>query len=218
VAGERNRLLDTGHRTLDKLMAMANLSQSLRLWPDNWLRPIPLAGLFGNDHPIEVDLGCGKGRFLLARAAAHPEVNFLGIDRMLERIRKIDHRAGRRGLSNIRLLRLEGYYAVAHLMPPAAISSYFIFFPDPWPKKKHRDHRIFNPRFVDALHRTLVPGGAIHVATDHLPYFEEIRGILAGDSRFQPIEPLVPSEGERTDFERWYIERGPIGRCSFVKK
>ncbi len=196
---------------------MSKIYPSFRLWPDNWLWTLRLGEYFGNDAPIEVDLGCGKGRFLLARAAAHPEVNFLGIDRMLARIRRIDHRAARRGLENVRLLRIEGYYAVAHLMPAAAISTYYVFFPDPWPKKRHHDHRIFNPRFLDALHRSLVSGGRIHVATDHLPYFEEIRKTLTSDSRFTEVEPFVPAESEQTDFERWYIQRGPIGRCSVQK-
>ena len=197
---------------------MRHVFPSQRIWPENWLGPLPLREYFKNDRPIEVDLGCGKGRFLLARAKGQPGVNFLGIDRMLERIRKIDHRAGRRGLANIRLLRIEGYYAVAHLMPAETISTYYVFFPDPWPKKKHHEHRIFSPRFLDALHRSLVAGGCLHAATDHLPYFEEIRAILEADARFEVIPPLVPTVEERTDFEKWYIERGPIGRISVQKR
>lgn len=190
---------------------------SFRLWPKDWLKPIALPECYPTVQPVEVDLGCGKGRFLLARAEANPRVNFLGIDRMLRRIRKIDHRLARRGLTNVRLLRVEGYYAVAYLMPPEAVSAYYIFFPDPWPKTKHHEHRIMNPRFVDALHRTLASRGRVHLATDHLPYFEIIRGVLLSDARFREIEPFVPSESERTDFEQWYIRQGPIGRCSFEK-
>jgi tRNA (guanine-N7-)-methyltransferase len=191
--------------------------ESVRIIPDDWLHPLPLAELFPRRLPIEVDLGCGKGRFLLARAANQPETNFLGIDRMLRRVRKIDNRARRMHLENIRLLRMEGYYAVAYLMPADSISTYYVFFPDPWPKKRHHVHRIFNPQFVDALHRTLTPGGRIHIATDHLLYFEDIRITLAGDQRFAAVPPFEPDESERTDFEMWYINRSPIGRCSFQK-
>ena len=71
--------------------------------PDDWLGPVPLADYFPKKQPLEIDLGCGKGRFLLARAKNHPDVNFLGIDRMLRRIRKIDNRLRRRGDDNARL-------------------------------------------------------------------------------------------------------------------
>lgn len=193
------------------------IRHSLRYVPEDWLHPLPLARAFARPAPIEVDLGFGKGRFLLARAKDHPDVNFLGIDRMLERVRKVDNRARRADLANVRLLRIEGYYAVTYLIPPASIATYYIFHPDPWPKKRHHENRLFNPRFVDALHRTLRPGGCVHVATDHLPYFEVIHDILRGDARFEETAPFVPAEHERTDFELWYLDKGPIGRCSFRK-
>jgi tRNA (guanine-N7-)-methyltransferase len=192
--------------------------ESVRLWPEDWLDPMPLDRIFDPARPIEIDLGCGKGRFLLARAEHHPEVQFLGIDRMLRRIRKIDNKVRHRKLTNVRLLRMEGYYAVTYLIPPGSISTYYIFFPDPWPKKKHHGHRLFNAKFLDALHRTLKPGGVVHVATDHLPYFEVIRETLTGDARFEPAPVFVPDESERTDFERWYHGRTEIGRVSVAKR
>ena len=194
---------------------------SLRRGPETaaeWLGPLPVRKWFA--HPewrLEIDLGCGKGRFLLARAAKNPETNFLGIDRMLRRIRKVDNRARRLDLDNVRLLRMEAYYAVAYLVPPAAVDAYYVFFPDPWPKARHEGHRLFNRRFLDALHRTLAPGGVAHVATDHLPYFEQLSGIFAADARFAPIEPFVPPEDEQTDFERYFIGSKPIGRLSVRK-
>ena len=191
--------------------------ESLRIIPDDWLNPLPLGTIFDPAKPLEIDLGCGKGRFLLARAEHHPEVQFFGIDRMLRRIRKIDNRARRLKLDNIRLLRLEGYYAVSYLIPPTAIDTYYIFFPDPWPKHRHHANRLFNEKFIEALHRTLKPGGHVHVATDHLPYFEIIREALGNDARFTAVEPFVPDESERTDFELWYHGKTEIGRCSVAK-
>ena len=196
---------------------MRPILESLRLRPDQWVDPLPLRQYFGNDQPIEVDLGCGKGRFLVERARTHPETNLLGIDRMLKRIRKIDNRVRRLGYGQVRLLRMEAYYAVAYLIPPESIQTYYIFFPDPWPKKRHEEHRLFNPRFVDALHRTLRPGGQLHVATDHQPYFESLHAILRADPRFTESTPFQPTDAERTDFELWYLDRSPIGRCSFRK-
>jgi tRNA (guanine-N7-)-methyltransferase len=203
---------------MDFSAPMRSQLPSLRIFPDDWLHPLPLERWFDPARPLEIDVGCGKGRFLLARAAAHPDTNLFGIDRMLRRIRKVDNRARRLGLANLRLLRMEAYYAVAYLLPAAAVTTYYIFFPDPWPKKRHHDHRLFNPLFMDALHRTLRPGGALHFSTDHQPYFEDVRAILAADARFEEIPAYEPSEEERTDFEVYYIRRTAIGRCSFRKK
>ena len=188
---------------------------SLRIFPDDWLHPVEPEKLFGNPRPLEIDVGCGKGRFLLARAAKQPEANFLGVDRMLRRIRKVDNKARRLGLTNVRLLRMDAFYAVTYLIPAGCVSAYYILFPDPWPKKRHHDHRLFNKQFVDAVHRTLVAGGRLHFSTDHLPYFKEVKAILAGDRRFEEIPPFEPAEDERTDFELYYIRHVKIGRCSF---
>lgn len=194
-----------------------DIRETRRFFPENWLEPFRIGHLFPGAAPLEVDVGCGKGRFLLARAAAYPDVNFLGIDRMLRRIRKIDKKAVRRGLRNIRLLRMDACYAVTYLIPAASVRAYYIFFPDPWPKRKHHHNRLFDRQFMDSLVRTLIPGGAIHFATDHLPYFDEVRDLLMADGRFEPIETFVPREEEKTDFELLFIEHKPIGRCSFRK-
>ena len=197
------------------------IAESLRRGPETeaeWLGPLPVRTWYAHpERRLEIDLGCGKGRFLLARAAKNPETNFLGIDRMLRRIRKVDNRARRLDLENVRLMRVEAYYTVAYLIPPAAVDVYYVFFPDPWPKARHEGHRLFNKLFLDALHRTLAPGGVAHVATDHLPYFEQLSQIFAADARFASVAPYVPSEDEQTDFERYYVATKPIGRLSVRK-
>jgi tRNA (guanine-N7-)-methyltransferase len=200
-------------------MNETTIPASARVFSEDGLTPLPLRELFANEAPVEVDVGCGKGRFLLARAKEHPDINYLGIDRMLRRIRKVDRKAVRAGLTNIRLFRMEAYYAISYLIPPETVSAYYVLFPDPWPKKKHHDHRLFNERFIEALHRTLTPGAPVHVATDHLPYFDEIHARLkSATDRFEEIPAWEPAEHERTDFELLFLGRQQIGRASFIKR
>ncbi len=198
---------------------MCNSSDSLRVIPSDWLGPLDLAAAFGRQpETLEVDLGSGKGRFLLARAARHPHVSYLGIDCVLPRILRVEREARHRQLSNIRLIYVEARYAVSYLLLPRSVATYYLFFSDPWPKRRQHRHRLFDGRFLDALDRTLIPGGAVHVATDHLDYFEGIRKIVGKDSRFESIPAFEPLEDERTDFELLFMGRGlPIGRSSFRK-
>lgn len=166
-----------------------------------------------------MDLGCGKGRFLLARAAAHGDTCFLGIDRRQIRIEKVERAARRLKLGNIRLLCSEIFVAIDKLLPPESVSVYYIFFPDPWPKRRHHRRRLFSQEFLEAVCRTLRKEGKIHIVTDHLDYFSIIRKILAADRRFAEIEPFIPDEQERTNFELVFTALNkPIGRCSFAKK
>ena len=177
---------------------------------------LPLATLFDPARPLEADVGCGKGRFLLARARAHREVSFLGIDRMLSRIRKLDGKVRRAGLDNVRLLRIEAFYSLQFLLPDHCLRTVYLFFPDPWPKRRHHRRRLFGPEFLDVLWSRLETGGTIQVATDHLDYFAVIRKQLSGDPRFREVPHLVRSADEQTDFELIFRGQGlPIGECAF---
>jgi len=199
---------------------MPDPSEDTRIiWPESWTQRIELDACFDDpSRPLALDVGCGKGRFLLARAAKHPEINYLGIERLLLRIRKIDKKVRRRGLGNVRLLRIEANYAVEWLLPPACADIVYVFFPDPWPKRKHHRRRLFNSHFLDVLHSRMKDGAELHAATDHLAYFDEIQELLENDSRFDPIPVFEPSEDEKTDFELLFVTQGaPIGRCSYRK-
>jgi tRNA (guanine-N7-)-methyltransferase len=191
----------------------------LRLTGEEALGPVNFAARFPDPAlPLEVDIGCGKGRFLLARASRFPGTNWLGVDRLLGRLRKIERKAMRAGQSNLRLLRFDAYYTVTYLVPALSVSNYYVFFPDPWPKVRHHRHRLFNTVFMDALFRTLRPGGMAHVATDHLPYFGEIARIIGEDARFEIAPVLLPEESERTDFELLFRGTKTLGRISFRKR
>lgn len=177
---------------------------------------LPWGELFDPAQPVEVDLGCGKGRFLLARAAAHPAAQFLGVDRMLTRIRKLDRKVCRLGLANVRLLRLEAAYTLRRLLPAHSIARFYLFFPDPWPKRRHHKRRLFDAAFRTLLWTRLVPGGEIQIATDHLDYFAAMQRALRDDPRFEETAPMVRDERERTDFELIFLRQGlPIGACGF---
>lgn len=178
--------------------------------------PLPLDTLFDPRRPLEIEIGCGKGRFLAARASRHPETQYLGIERMLSRVRKLDKKATRHGLDNLRVLRLEAFYTFYYLLPRHRVRTVYVFFPDPWPKRHHHNRRLFSPLFLDALWARLEIGGAIEVATDHPGYFEEIRKCLSADSRFKERPPMERDEDEQTDFERLFRNQGlPIGQCAF---
>lgn len=193
-------------------------TETLRVFPEEWLEPTDFRTYFDHpERPLEIDLGCGMGRFLLARSAKFPEINFLGIDRLLKRIKKIDKKARRAGLDNVRLFRVDGYYVTTYMIAPETVDTYYVFYPDPWPKEKHHHNRLFNEPFMDAIARTLKPGGKIHAATDHLPYFEKIYSLLKNDERFEETDTFYPSEDEVTDFELIFAHKTP-GRCSFIRK
>jgi tRNA (guanine-N7-)-methyltransferase len=188
------------------------------LEPASWTRELAVEQLFETPAPLEVDVGCGKGRFLLARAQAFPNVNFIGIDRQRGRLEKIRKRAERAGIPNIRLVQIEASYAIRYLLPVGSVDTFYIFFPDPWPKRRHHRRRLFASDFPDHLNRTLKAGGLLHVATDHLEYFDEIYTMLEADTRFSPAPTFAPELHEQTDFERIFLGQAkPIGRCSFRK-
>lgn len=184
--------------------------------PDARLDP---AAVFGRQAPMELDLGCGRGRFLLARAAANPALNFLGVDRLLIRLRKLDRRAVAAGLSNIRLLRGDAEEAIGTRIPAGAVSTCYVYFPDPWPKRRHHGRRLVSAAFIDALDRILAPAGVIHMATDHAEYFAAMQKVWDADPRFRRIPPYEPTEHEETDFGLIFRAQGlTVGRCSYSRR
>lgn len=177
-----------------------------------------IASFLATFTPLEVDLGCGRGRFLLARARQHPHHAFIGVERVSLRIRKVDTRACRENLSNIRLIQADALTVMRSLIPPGSVSVAYLFFPDPWPKRRHHTRRLVAQEFIDAIHRSLSPGGVIHIATDHADYFKSISQIWNKDPRFRETPPYIPSEEEETDFGMLFRAKGlHTNRCSFQK-
>jgi len=163
--------------------------------------------------PLEVDLGCGEGRFLTEIAAEYPDRCFLGVERLLGRVKKSARRARQAGLENVRLLRLEGAYAVEYLLPHHSVDRLHLLFPDPWPKKKHHGRRMLRREFLPILARLLKPGGELLFKTDHEEYFAWAREEVA-DSGWAE---LSWEDGDfpypTTDFEALWTGQGkPIYR------
>ena len=178
-----------------------------------------MASVFGRQPDrLEIDLGSGKGRFLLTRAAANPETAFLGIDKLLLRIEKVERKTARVGLQNIRLIYVEADYAVRFLVPANSVAVYYIFFPDPWPKSKHHTRRLFNESFLEALLKTLINDGVVNIATDHREYFKKIQSLFMKNRSYREAAPFVPLEEEKTEFELLFSALGnEINRCSYQK-
>ena len=190
---------------------------SLIYQPPNWVERLDWGQVFGNSRPVEIDLGCGRGRFLLATAAVQRERNFLGVDRLLGRLRRVDARAQRQGLANVRLLRIEAAYCVGYLVPLVSVATYHLYFPDPWPKRKHRRHRLINERFPALAAQSLAPGGAVYLRTDDQFYFDQMTAVFAASPAFRPADTPAELAGLLTDFERDFAARGiPTRRATYL--
>ena len=123
------------------------------------VQPIDLAALFPQARPLEVELGCGDASFLADYARRHPERNFIGVERLLGRMRKLDRKGRRAGLTNLRGVQIESSYFLRYLLPPHSASALHVYFPDPWPKKRHHKNRLINESFPRLAQGALVAGG-----------------------------------------------------------
>jgi tRNA (guanine-N7-)-methyltransferase len=175
--------------------------------PGNYFQALDLKSVFPHSAPIEVDLGCGDGSFLVALAKQNPRRNFLGLDRLLGRVGSACRKIARENLGNARVLRIESSYAVEYLLPPNSVSVFYLLFPDPWPKRRHQRRRIVTAEFLESIHRALAPDGLLVIATDEREYLEEIRRKSRGMREFAE-KPIGDFNLPATTFERHFLERG----------
>jgi tRNA (guanine-N7-)-methyltransferase len=162
--------------------------------------------VFSRPAPLEIDLGCGDGAFLAGLAQENSAHNFLGIERLLGRVRSVCRKVARLNLKNARILRMESNYAVTHLLAPGSVTTFHLLFPDPWPKRRHHPRRAFTPEFVCSIHRALITGGLFHVATDHADYFHQIERVIAATDIF--VISREQYHFPPTSFEQKYVARG----------
>jgi tRNA (guanine-N7-)-methyltransferase len=180
------------------------------LYPEDWFSRLRREDLFPGDTPVELDLGCGDGSFLVRMAAHFPERNFLGVERLLGRVRKVSRKSAQANFTNVRVLRADSNYAVEWLLPQGFASRIHFLCPDPWPKKKHAARRqMCRMDFLSSLHALLAPDGELLFLTDARPYFEEAVEVQR-QCPFFAREPW--EEGDffyaKTDFEEQWLAEG----------
>lgn len=191
---------------------------SLICVPASFVERLNLVQLFPQSQPLEVELGSGDGSFLVQWALARPHRNFLGVERLLGRLRKIDRKGRRLGLRNLRVLRIEAAYFVEYLLPPASVNAFHIYHPDPWPKRKHWPKRLINSRFTELAAHALAPAGIVYLRTDDAPYFAQMNEVFGQSPQFQPVDTPPELRAVLTDFEREFLARGrAVHRAAYRK-
>lgn len=184
--------------------------------------PLDRAAHFGREAPLEIELGCGAGGFLLERATHHPELDFVGFEIRDPLVERANELAQARGLSNLVYLHANANANLAGLVPPGSVMCFHVHFPDPCFKKKHWKRRLLQPQVVRHMAELLAPSGEVYAQSDVLPLAQEMYDFLAAESAFQSVlaahmqvERLV---SERTEWERQHErEDEPIYRMLFRK-
>jgi tRNA (guanine-N7-)-methyltransferase len=165
--------------------------------------------LFGNSRPVEIEIGCGKGAFLVAYAHAHPELNVLGLENQPRWVRWIEARLRRAEAANARVACVDAALVVTHFVRESSVSAYHIYFPDPWWKRRHQKRRLLGADLAKHLYRTLEPGGVLHLATDVASRFAAMRQALEPlPFEVTIVESPTPEGRPLTNFERKYRAEG----------
>jgi tRNA (guanine-N7-)-methyltransferase len=181
-------------------------------------RSLDAESIFGRLAPLEIEIGSGKARFLIESARAHPERNFLGVERSLAYYRICRERVARSGLSNARVLRSDGRIFVETALAPASVRAFHIYFPDPWPKKKQKKRRLLDGIFLELTASRLEPGGLLRIATDHPEYGAGLGALVQTVPALERLDWDAVPAPPRTHYELKYLREGrPIWRLLLRK-
>ena len=151
------------------------------------MEPISFGQVFGRKAPTVLEIGFGNGETLVRSAQESPDVNFLGIEVHLPGLGRCMLLAEKAGIGNLRLIQGDAVEVLGRWMPPASIAMVCLYFPDPWPRKRHQKRRLVQPGFVRLIERVLEPRGVFHVATDWAPYAEHIEHVMTGNAAFERL-------------------------------
>lgn len=170
------------------------------------LRPGPIdpQAVFARRAPLVVEIGFGMGQATAAIAAAMPDHDFVGIEVHAPGVGALLRRIGEMGLTNLRIVQHDAVEVLQHMIAPASLAGVHVFFPDPWPKKRHHKRRLLQPPFVALLAERLAPGGVLHCATDWQPYAEQMLEVLSAEPRLvNTADGFAPRPSHRplTKFE-----------------
>ena len=182
--------------------------------------PLVWPEVFDRTAPVDVELGCGKGRFLTDYASLHPERDVLAVERAAKYHKLCCDRVARRGIDNVRMLRTTAEDLLFRLLAPASVDTFFVLFPDPWPKTRHHKRRLLSPPVLAALAIALRPGGRLLVKSDHPDYAAVIRDNLASAAGFAPLDLAAAfAELPMTGFEHKYQADGrPIHDLAALRR
>ncbi len=181
--------------------------------------PFDWSAVFGNDHPVELEVGFGKGLFLVTTATASPDVNFAGVEIVRKYQLFTATRMAKRALHNVRLARGDARLFLRDYVPAASLRAIHVYFPDPWWKNRHHKRRVFTPEFAALCQRALWSGGRLHLATDVEEYFGLMCEALAPLDGLHALPPPAEGDGHRTNFERKARERGrPVHQAVYERR
>ena len=201
----RSFVLRGGRLTAGQQRAFATLWPRWGIAPGS--DPLDPVAVFGNRNPVYLEIGFGNGESLVAMAAAHPERNYIGVEVHPPGVGHLLLRLEACGCDNVRVIRHDAIDVLDRMLAADSLAGVYLFFPDPWHKKRHHKRRIVQPAFLDRVHRVLAPGGVLHAATDWEDYARHMLETLRADPRFENLaddDGFVPRPGERplTKFER----------------
>ncbi len=185
-------------------------------------RVISFPEIFGNEAPVEVEIGCGKSRFIIDRAVKNPGIHFIGVDYAGKWLGIGRGRGEKRKIGNLRFIKAEAFELLRDYFPRGRVSVFHVYFPDPWPKKRHWKRRLIRKESLRLFYDCLCPGGLLEIATDDRDYFEVMKqehslsGLKWAGVRESRNERLF--EGEKTNYEAKYEAGGrPLYYLEFEK-
>jgi tRNA (guanine-N7-)-methyltransferase len=198
---------------------------SIVLRPEDIDGEISFSDIFGRKAAVHIEVGSGKGTFLISQACFSPQINFLGIEWANKYYKYAVDRIGRRAVGNVRLIRTEAASFIANSINDSTIECFHVYFPDPWPKKRHHKRRFICAENIAQLIRCLKRDGLINIATDHAEYFQWMQQVFEGfTDKLQPAEFIKPAgvqsdELVGTNYERKYAkEKRAIFTLAFKKR
>ncbi|KXB29026.1 tRNA (guanine-N7)-methyltransferase [Dechloromonas denitrificans] len=174
-------------------------------------QPVDLNAFFGRDNPKVLEIGTGMGETTAKIAAAHPEIDYLGVEVHVPGVGALCKQIAERELSNLRICQHDAVEVVRDMLPEGSLDGVHVFFPDPWHKARHNKRRLIQPPFVALLASRLKPGGYFHCATDWEEYAHQMLEVLAGDpSLVNSAEGFAPRPEYRplTKFENRGLRLG----------